>query len=114
MEAMKGKLVGDIKVSPSLVRRFYESLPKDSLPFIQEQVEVQVITLEPEIDIEEIERVKGELRDYTERITSGETSFSTMALLYSQDPGSARRLSASTSKTSARSSRLYGTDSASS
>ena len=91
MEAMKGKLVGDIKVSPSLVRRFYESLPKDSLPFIQEQVEVQVITLEPEIDIEEIERVKGELRDYTERITSGETSFSTMALLYSQDPGSARR-----------------------
>lgn len=91
MEAMKDKLVGDIKVSPSLVRRFYESLPKDSLPFIQEQVEVQVITLEPEIDIEEIERVKSELRDYTERITSGETSFSTMALLYSEDPGSARR-----------------------
>lgn len=91
MEAMKGKLVGDIKVSPSMVRRFYESLPKDSLPFIQEQVEVQIVTLEPEIDIEEIERVKGELRDYTERITSGETSFSTMALLYSEDPGSARR-----------------------
>lgn len=91
MEAMKSKLVGDIKVSPSLVRRFYESLPKDSLPFIQEQVEVQVITLEPEIELEEIERVKSELRDYTERITSGETSFSTMALLYSEDPGSARR-----------------------
>lgn len=91
MEAMKNKLVGDIKVSPSLVRRFYDSLPKDSLPFIQEQVEVQVITLEPEIDVEEIERVKGELRDYTERITNGDTSFSTMALLYSQDPGSARR-----------------------
>lgn len=91
MDAMKRKLVGDIKVSPSLVRRFYESLPKDSLPFIQEQVEVQIITLEPEMDIEEIERVKSELRDYTERITSGETSFSTMALLYSEDPGSARR-----------------------
>ena len=91
MEEMKRKLVGDIKVSPSLVRRFYESLPKDSLPFIQEQVEVQIITLEPEIDVEEIERVKSELRDYTERITSGETSFSTMALLYSEDPGSARR-----------------------
>lgn len=91
MEAMKSKLVGDIKVSPSLVRRFYESLPKDSLPFIQEQVEVQIITLEPEIEVEELERVKGELRDYTERIMSGETSFSTMALLYSEDPGSARR-----------------------
>ena len=91
METMKAKLVGDIKVSPSLVRRYYESLPKDSLPFIQEQVEVQIITIEPEITEEEIERVKGELRDYTERIMSGETSFSTMALMYSEDPGSARR-----------------------
>ena len=50
-----------------------------------------MITLEPELDIEELERVKGELREYTERITSGETSFSTLALLYSEDPGSARR-----------------------
>lgn len=91
MEMMKSKLVGDIKVSPSLVRRYYEALPKDSLPFIQEQVEVQIITIEPEITEEEIERVKGELRDYTERIMSGETSFSTMALMYSEDPGSARR-----------------------
>ncbi len=91
MERMKMKIVGEIKVSPMLVRRFYDSLPKDSLPFIQQQVEVQVITLEPEMDVEEIERVKGELREYTERITSGETSFSTLALLYSEDPGSARR-----------------------
>ena len=90
MEAMKRKLVGDIKVSPLMVRRFCDSLPKDSFPYVQEQVEVQVITLEPEIDIEEIERVKGELRDYTDRVTNGETSFSTLALLYSQDPGSAR------------------------
>ena len=91
MERMKQKIVGEIKVSPILVRRFYDSLPKDSIPFIQRQVEVQVITLEPEIDVEEIERVKGELREYTERITNKETSFSTLALLYSEDPGSARR-----------------------
>ena len=91
MERMKQQIVGDIKVSPVLVRRFYDSLPKDSIPFIQQQVEVQVITLEPEIDVEEVERVKSELREYTERVTSGETSFSTLALLYSEDPGSARR-----------------------
>lgn len=91
MERMKQKIVGDIKVSPILVRRYYESLPKDSLPFIQQQVEVQVITLEPEIDVEELERVKSELREYTERVMNGETSFSTLALLYSEDPGSARR-----------------------
>lgn len=90
MDAMKRKIVGDIKVSPLLVRRFCDALPKDSFPFVPEQVEVQIITLEPEIDIEEIERVKSELRDYTERVTSGETSFSTLALLYSEDQGSAR------------------------
>lgn len=90
MERMKQSIVGDIKVSPILVRRYYDSLPKDSIPFIQQQVEVQVITIEPEIDIEELERVKSELREYTERVTSGETSFSTLALLYSEDPGSAR------------------------
>ena len=91
VERMKMKIVGDVKVSPVLVRRYFESLPKDSVPFIQQQVEVQIITMQPEVDREEIERVKGELREYTERIMSGETSFSTMALMYSQDPGSARR-----------------------
>ena len=91
MEQMKSKIVGDIKVSPALVRRHFDSLPKDSLPFIPKQFEVQIMTLEPPLDVEEIERVKSELRDYTERITSGETSFSTLALLYSEDLVSARR-----------------------
>lgn len=90
-ERMKMKIVGDIKVSPVLVRRYFDSLPKDSIPFVQQQVEVQIITMQPQIDLEEIERVKGELREYTERIMNGETSFSTMALMYSQDPGTARR-----------------------
>ena len=90
-DRMKMKIVGDVKVSPVLVRRYIDSLPKDSIPFIPQQVEVQIITMQPQIDLEEIERVKGELREYTERIMSGETSFSTMALMYSQDPGSARR-----------------------
>lgn len=90
-DRMKMKIVGDVKVSPLLVRRYMESLPKDSIPFIQQQVEVQIITMQPHIDQAEIERVKNELREYTERIMSGETSFSTMALMYSQDPGTARR-----------------------
>ena len=91
MERMKESLVGNVKVSPVLVRRFYESLPQDSIPFVQQQFEVQIITQEPEFDQEEVDRVKGELRDYTERIMNGEASFSTLALLYSEDPGSARR-----------------------
>ena len=90
-DRMKMKIVGDVKVSPLLVRRYMESLPKDSIPFIQQQVEVQIITMQPHIDQAEIERVKNELREYTERVMSGETSFSTLALMYSQDPGTARR-----------------------
>lgn len=90
MSEMRRKIVGDIKVSPALVRRYYESLPTDSIPFIQEQVEVQIITMEPSVDMEETDRIKEELREYSDRITSGETSFSTLALLYSEDPGSAR------------------------
>ncbi len=90
MLEMRKKIVGDIKVSPALVRRFYEELPEDSIPFVQQQVEVQIITMEPPVDMEEVDRVKNELRGYSDRIMSGETSFSTMALLYSEDPGSAR------------------------
>ena len=90
-ERMKMKIVGDIRISPALVRRYLESLPKDSVPFIPQQVEVQIITMQPQIDQEEIDRVKEELREFTERIMSGETSFSTLALMYSEDPGSARQ-----------------------
>ena len=90
-DRMKMSIVGDLKTSPALVRRYMESLPQDSVPFIQQQVEVQIITMQPKIDQEEIDRVKGELRDYTERVMNGETSFSTLALMYSEDPGSARR-----------------------
>lgn len=90
MSSMKNNIVGDIKVSPVLVRRFFEGLPDDSIPFVQQQVEVQIITMEPPVDMAEIDRVKEELRGYTDRIMSGESSFSTLALLYSEDPGSAR------------------------
>lgn len=90
MSEVKKSIVGDVKISPALVRRYYESLPQDSIPYIQSQVELQIITLEPEVDIEEVERVKSELRDYTERVTNGETTFSTLALFYSEDKGSAR------------------------
>ncbi len=88
-ESVRKNIIGDIKVSPALVRKYYNSLPEDSVPYIPSQVEVQIITQKPEIEIEEIERVKSELRGYAERINNGETSFSTLALLYSED-GSAR------------------------
>lgn len=90
VQQMQQKIVGDIKLTPAEVRNYFSRLPQDSIPFVPTQVEVQIITREPEIREEEIERVKKELRDFTDRINRGETTFSTLARLYSEDPGSAR------------------------
>ena len=89
VQEMQRKIVGDIKVTPAQVRRYFKDLPADSVPYIPTQVEVQIITIEPKIPQEEIDRVKGQLREYTDRITSGNAQFSTLARLYSEDPGSA-------------------------
>ncbi len=85
VQGVQNKLIGDIVLAPSEIRNFYSSIPQDSLPFIPTAVEVQIITLEPKIPLSEIDAVKAKLRDYTERINSGESEFSTLALLYSED-----------------------------
>ncbi len=89
-QQMRKKLVENIKVTPGEVRRYFKDLPQDSIPFVPTEVEVQILTQTPRIEQEEIDRVKGELRSFTDRVNSGETSFSTLARLYSEDTGSAR------------------------
>ena len=81
----------DIAVTPGDVRRYFESLPADSVPTVPTTVEVEIITMLPRVSQEEIAKVKNDLRDYTDRVTKGETSFATLARLYSEDPGSARQ-----------------------
>ena len=90
IQKMKEKLVKDIKVSPAQVRRYFNNLPADSIPFVPTEVEVEILTQQPRIPMEIINRVKDELREYTDRVNKGETTFSTLARLYSEDPGSAR------------------------
>lgn len=84
-------LTKDVKATPADVRRYFSSLPKDSIPFVPLQVETQIITINPTIPREEIEDVKSRLRDFTERVNNGESDFSTLAILYSEDPQSAVR-----------------------
>lgn len=91
VRSMQRKIIGDIKLTPAEVRNYFSRLPQDSIPFVPTQVEVQIITQEPKISDEEIERVKKQLREFTDRINKGETSFSTLARFYSEDPGSARK-----------------------
>ena len=91
VQELQRKIVGDIKLTPAEVRNYFSKLPADSIPYILPQVEVQIITLEPKVTEEEKERIKSELREFTDRINKGETTFSTLARMYSEDPGSARQ-----------------------
>ena len=91
VQGMQQKLTKDIAVTPAEVRRYFQNMPQDSLPFVPTEVEVQILTVTPRVDQDEINRVKDELRDYTDRINKGEATFQTLARLYSEDPGTARR-----------------------
>lgn len=91
VQKMRQKLVEDIAVTPADVRRYFKDMPADSIPFVPTEVEVQIIQQTPRIDQEELNRVKDELREYTERVNKGDATFQTLARLYSEDPGTARR-----------------------
>lgn len=87
---VKQSLTKNVKVTPALVRRYFDGLPSDSIPYVPLQVEVQVVTLFPAIPREEIDDVKARLRDYAERVNSGQADFSTLAILYSEAPEAVR------------------------
>lgn len=91
VQKMQQKIVGDVKVTPSEVRRYFKDIPQDSIPYIPTQVETQLVMLQPKIPVEEIEEVKRRLRDFTDRVNKNEIDFSTLALLYSEDKGTSMR-----------------------
>ena len=91
IQQMQQKLTADIKPTPAEIRRYYNALPMDSLPMMPAQVEVQILSFEPPVPVEETERVKSRLREFTERVQSGKADFSMLARLYSEDTESAKR-----------------------
>ncbi|MDO4171296.1 MAG: peptidylprolyl isomerase [Prevotellaceae bacterium] len=90
-QRMRQKLVEDVKVTPAEVREYFRKMPADSIPFVPTTVEVQIITNQPRVSIEETNKIKDELRDFTKRVQEGTTSFATLARLYSEDLESARQ-----------------------
>jgi len=89
-QKMQGKIFGETKVTPSEVKKFFESVPKDSLPYYNAEVEVSQIVIKPEVAQEQkqlaIEKIEGILA----RARKGE-NFATLATIYSEDPGSAAK-----------------------
>ncbi|MCC8198660.1 MAG: peptidylprolyl isomerase [Tannerellaceae bacterium] len=91
VQQMQRNLIGEIKLTPADVRKYYNQLPQDSLPIIPTTVEVQIVTLEPKISFEETDAIKARLREFTDQVHSGQMEFSTLARLYSEDTESAKR-----------------------
>jgi len=87
-QKMQGKITGDVKLTPSEVRLFYNSIPQDSLPLINSEVELEQIVKRPTFSAEARKLVKDQLEELRTRVLKGE-KMSTLAVLYSKDPGSA-------------------------
>lgn len=89
IEQVQNSLTKNVKGTPNDVKKYFNSLPADSIPYVPMAVEAQIITVNPVIPQQEIEDIKARLRDYAERVNKGESEFSTLAILYSDDRGSA-------------------------
>lgn len=85
IEQVQSNITKDVKATPNDVKKYFNNLPEDSIPYVPMQVEVQIIEINPIIPQQEIDDVKARLRDYSERVNSGESNFSTLAIMYSED-----------------------------
>ncbi len=91
VQQVQYSLTEDVNVTPSEVKRYYNNLSEDSIPMVAAQVEVEIITVEPPIPKEAIEDVKRRLREFADRVNSGQVDFSVLARLYSDDEATAKR-----------------------
>lgn len=89
VETVQQTITANVKITPSEVRAFFRKIPNDSLPLINSEIEMAQVVKLPPINYEEIEKVKNKLREFRLRVINGET-FATLAILYSEDPGSAK------------------------
>lgn len=90
IQQMQGSITSNVDISPKEVKVFFSAIPKDSLPFVNSEVVVEHIVIDPVIGEEEKKYTKDKLEGFRKRILAGE-DFGTIAFLYSQDPGSARK-----------------------
>lgn len=89
-EQVQSKITENIKITPSEIKAFYNRMPDDSIPFIDTEYEIGQIIKQPPVSAEALSEAKEKLMNLRQRIIKGE-SFSTLAILYSEDPGSAKK-----------------------
>ena len=87
-QAMRNKIVDEVKITPSEVKAHYETIPKDSLPFYESEVEVGQIVVYPKASRELETYAIDQLKEFKQQVDSGTKKFETLATLYTDDPGS--------------------------
>ena len=90
IQQMQGTVTAGMDITPAEVRNFYKDLPTDSLPFINTKVEVNQIVIHAPPNRKQVEEARTKLNDLRDRVLNGE-DFSTLAILYSEDPGTASK-----------------------
>ena len=86
-DAMRNKIVENIKITPAEVKVYYESIPKDSLPYFESELEIGQIVVYPKANVELEKYAQEQLAEYKKQVESGSRKFETLAKLYSDDPG---------------------------
>ena len=101
VQTMQGKITKDVTATPNDVREYFNSIPPDSLPYIDAELEVAQIVRRPPVSDAERKAVRSRLEEFRKKILAGE-DFAVYAALYSQDPGSAKRVGNSASSSAVR------------
>ncbi len=89
-QTMQGKIVGEIKVTPQEVRNFFASIPADSIPLINSEIELGQLIKKPQISPSAKKAALEKIQSLRKRVVSGESSMTTICTIYTDDPGSAK------------------------
>ena len=90
VQTMQGKITKDVTASPSDVKAYFKAIPKDSLPYINAEIQIAEIVKVPPVNEEELKRIREQLEGYRDEVVAGK-DFAVIAALYSQDPASAKK-----------------------
>ena len=88
-QKMQGEITQNVRITPNEVTEYFNSIPKDSLPLIESEVQYSQIVIDPEVQKDQEKLIKDQLLGYKKELEKNPYKFGIYATLYSEDPGSA-------------------------